>query len=79
MSGARTFPLGGDARGCRLLPREVRDRRTRMVIRVGNVGEMIGRVNRDLTVSATKTFQFVVNGTVFELPAWSAPYHAMAT
>src|SRR5579884_2646009 len=33
-----------------------------------------------LTLSATKTFQWVeVAGTVFELPAWSAPYHAMAT
>src|SRR5882762_9665459 len=32
-----------------------------------------------LTVTATKTFQFVVNGTLFELPAWSAPYHATAT
>src|SRR5919201_6605071 len=33
-----------------------------------------------LTVSATNTFQCVVAaGTVFEFPATSAPYHAMAT
>src|SRR5712692_1840745 len=43
-----TWARGDDAAGCLLLPREVRYRRTRMVIRVGNVDEMVRRVNRDL-------------------------------
>src|ERR1700680_1586165 len=38
----------GDAASCLPLPREVRDSRTRMVIRVGNVDEVVRRVNRDL-------------------------------
>src|SRR5882762_5526792 len=42
------WTAGDDATGCFLLPGEVRDRRARMVIRVGNVDEMVGRVNRDL-------------------------------
>ena len=47
VTAARTFALGGDARGRFLLPREVRDRRTRMVIRIGNVDAMV-RVNPNL-------------------------------
>src|ERR1700716_3904145 len=42
----RTTP--GDTAGCFLLPREIRDSRTRMVIGEGNVDEMVCRVNRDL-------------------------------
>ena len=45
---ACTFALGGDARGRLLMPREVRDRSTRMIIRVGNVDEVRRRVNGDL-------------------------------
>jgi len=45
---ACTLALGDDASGCFLLPREVRDRSTRMVIRVGNVDAMARWVNRDL-------------------------------
>ena len=48
VTAACTFALGGDARGRFLLPREVRDRSTRMVIRVGNVDEVVRRVNCDL-------------------------------
>ncbi len=46
--GPCTLALGDDASGCFLLPREVRDRSTRMVIRVGNVDAMVRWVNRDL-------------------------------
>ena len=42
---ACTFALGGDAWGRFLLPREVRDRSARMIIRVGNVDEVRRRVN----------------------------------
>src|SRR4029077_8310236 len=45
---ARAWALGHDARGCLLLPREVSDGRARVVIRVGHVDEVIGRVNSDL-------------------------------
>src|SRR5229473_1608944 len=38
-----------------------------------------GVVAWPFTVSATKTFHCAVSGSVFELPAWLAPYHAMAT
>src|SRR5438067_13698771 len=39
-----------------------------------------GELAWPLTLSATKTFQWVVAaGTVLELPATSAPYQAMAT
>ena len=44
-SGALAF--GRDAGGCRLLPREVRDGGTGMIVRKGNVDEMV-RVNADL-------------------------------
>ena len=47
VGGPCTFAFGGDAGGCLLLPREVRDRRTRMIIRISNVDEM-ARVHRDL-------------------------------
>jgi hypothetical protein len=47
VTAARTFALGGDAWRRFLLPREVRDRRTSMVIGIGNVDAMV-RVNRDL-------------------------------
>ena len=48
VTAACTFALSGDARGRFLLPREIRDRSARMVIRVGNVDEVIRRVNCDL-------------------------------
>jgi len=48
VTAACTFALGGDAWGRFLLPREVRDRSTRMIIRVGNVDEVVRRVNCDL-------------------------------
>src|SRR5258708_11757578 len=44
----RTWTACDDASGCLLLPREVRDRLARMIVRVGNVDEMVRRVNRDL-------------------------------
>ena len=48
VGGPGTLALGGDARIGRLLPCEVRDRRTRMIVRIGNVDEMVRGVNRDL-------------------------------
>ena len=48
MTAACTFAVGGDAWGRFLLPREVRDRSTRMIIRVGNVDEVRRRVDSDL-------------------------------
>ena len=45
VTAARTFALRGNAWGRFLLPREVRDRSTRMIIRVGNVDEVRRRVN----------------------------------
>jgi hypothetical protein len=48
VTAACTFALGGDARRRFLLPREVRDRSTRVVIRVGNVDEVRRRVDSDL-------------------------------
>ena len=47
VGGACALAFGGDARGRRLLPREVCYRRTGMIIRIGNVDEM-GGVHRDL-------------------------------
>src|SRR6202023_2239488 len=47
MGGACTLAVGGDARSRRLFPREVRDRRTGMIIRIGNVDEMV-RVHPNL-------------------------------
>jgi hypothetical protein len=48
VTAACTFTLGGDARRRLLLPREVGDRSTRVVIRVGDVDEVRRRVNCDL-------------------------------
>ena len=48
VTAACTFALGGDAWRRFLLPREVRDRSTRMIIRVGNVDEVRRRINCDL-------------------------------
>ena len=47
VGGPCTLAFGRDASGRRLLPREVRDRRTGMIVRIGNVDEMVG-INRDL-------------------------------
>ena len=47
VGGGGTLAFGRDAAGCRLLPREVRNRRTGMVIRIGNVDEVV-RVNANL-------------------------------
>ena len=47
VGGAGTLAFGRDAAGCRLLPREVRNRRTGMVICIGNVDEVV-RVNPNL-------------------------------
>src|SRR5260370_14341689 len=41
VGGAGTLAFNGDAPGRRLFPREVRDRRTGVIIRVGNVDHMI--------------------------------------
>src|SRR5258706_99172 len=47
VGGAGTLACNGDAPGRRLFPREVTDRRTRMVVRIGDVDEML-RVNPNL-------------------------------
>src|SRR5437870_927993 len=47
VGGACTFAAGGDTGSCCSLPGKVGDRRARMVIRIGNVNEMV-RVNPNL-------------------------------
>src|SRR5438132_7556605 len=47
VGGASAFAAGGDTGSCCPLPGKVGDRRARMVIRIGNVNEMV-RVNPNL-------------------------------
>src|SRR5204862_7213355 len=47
VGGACAFAAGGDTGSCCSLPGKVGDRRARMVIRIGNVNEMV-RVNPNL-------------------------------
>ncbi len=47
VGGACAFAAGGDTGSCCPLPGKVGDRRARMVIRIGNVNEMV-RVNPNL-------------------------------